>query len=173
MSPDPASPAPVSVDASMLEDYLNQHLLGSRPGVPAFRAAADTWKGTAQEPVLRALADEVEQNQRALVDLIRRLGFTVSATTRSVGALAVVAGRLNPVNAWRSRTSGWTQVQLDTLVGALAAQAEMWRVLVLAAPHVPGLEASEAERLLARVEDQIERLRGVTDQTLPGRLLRR
>ncbi|MCV7456602.1 hypothetical protein M3D02_007760 [Micrococcus luteus] len=35
-----------AVDEQMLEDFLNQHLLGSRSGVKAFRAADQTWAGT-------------------------------------------------------------------------------------------------------------------------------
>ena len=35
-----------AVDEPMLEDFLNQHLLGSRSGVKAFRAAEQTWAGT-------------------------------------------------------------------------------------------------------------------------------
>ena len=42
-----------AVDEQMLEDFLNQHLLGSRSGVKAFRAAEQTWAGTPQEAALR------------------------------------------------------------------------------------------------------------------------
>lgn len=162
-----------AVDTAILEDYLNQHLLGSSPGVPAFRAAADTWKGTPQEPVLRELAEGVERNQEHLEELIRRLGFSVSVTTRAAGAVAAVGGRLNPVNAIRSRESGWTQVELDVLVGALMSQSEMWRVLELLAPHVQAVDGAEAARMHARVLDQVDRLKQVTDETLAGRFLGR
>ena len=45
-----------AVDEQMLEDFLNQHLLGSRSGVKAFRAAEQTWAGTSQEAALRRLS---------------------------------------------------------------------------------------------------------------------
>lgn len=64
-----------AVDEQMLEDFLNQHLLGSRSGVKAFRAAEQTWAGTSQEAALRRLGDAVQDDQDRLEALIGELGL--------------------------------------------------------------------------------------------------
>lgn len=170
-SPSAAAPQPSGLDREMLEDYLNQHLLGSRPGVPAFRAAAQTWEGTPQEAVLTRLADGVEASQDHLEELISRLGFRTPVRDRAAGAVAAVGGRLNPVNAVRSQGSGWTQVELDVLTGALQGQSEMWRILVRLAPQVPGLDAADAQAHLERTREFIAEIQRVTDETLLRRFL--
>ncbi|MDX2340272.1 hypothetical protein AAG742_08515 [Micrococcus sp. 2A] len=171
-APQPAAaPQPSALDREMLEDYLNQHLLGSRPGVPAFRAAADTWEGTPQHAVLARLADGVEASQERLEEIIARLGFRTPVRDRAAGAVAAAGGRLNPVNAVRAKGSGWTQVELDVLTGALQGQSEMWRILERLAPHVPGLDAEEARGLLEQTREYLAEVQRVTDETLLRRFL--
>lgn len=160
-----------SLDEGMLEDYLNQHLLGSRPGVPSFRAAADTWKDTPHEAVLRGIADDVESSQRTLTSIITRLGFSTPVTHRAMGAIAAVGGRANPVNAVRSKGSGWTQVELEILTGALRAQSEMWRLLENLAPYHPGLDADEAHERYTATLAHVQELQQVIDATLLDRFL--
>ena len=94
--PEPTSAA---VDEEMLEDFLNQHLLGSRSGVKAFRAAEQTWAGTPQEAALRRIGDGVQEDQDRLEALIGELGLRTPLVDRAAGAAAEVGGRLNPVNA--------------------------------------------------------------------------
>lgn len=167
---DPA--APRRLDADMLEDYLNQHLLGARPGSASFRAAADTWKDTPQEAQLRALADDVDEDRERLERLIGELGFSVPLAQRAAGAAAEAAGRVNPVNMARTRGSGWTQVELDTLQGALQAKAAMWHVLAGLAPDVPGLDEAEMRALFERAQEQQRAVRRITESTLRERFLR-
>lgn len=174
MTQPPASPSASgrpALDRAMLEDYLNQHLLGSGPGVPAFRAAVDTWRGTPQEAELARIAQGVRQSQDRLRRLIRELGCRTPLAQRAARTVAAAGGRLNPVNALRSRGSGWTQVELDVLVGALAGQAEMWRTLEGLAPHVPGLDAAEMRRMLEHTLILQDGVRRVTDATALERFL--
>ena len=88
--PEPTSAA---VDEEMLEDFLNQHLLGSRSGVKAFRAAEQTWAGTPQEAALRRIGDGVQEDQDRLEALIGELGLRTPLVDRAAGAAAEVGGR--------------------------------------------------------------------------------
>ena len=143
-----------AVDEQMLEDFLNQHLLGSRSGVKAFRAAEQTWAGTSQEAALRRLGDAVQDDQDRLEALIGELGLRTPLVDRAAGAAAEVGGRLNPVNALRTRGSGWTQIELDLLQGMLQAKSAMWHVLEQLAPHLPAVDAAEMQALRQRAADQ-------------------
>lgn len=85
--------------------------------------------------------------------------------------VAAAGGRVNSVNALRSRGSGWAQVELDVLAGALEGQGEMWRILERLASRVPGLDAEEMRRMLEHTRSLQEGVRRVTDATLEDRFL--
>lgn len=155
----------------MLEDFLNQHLLGSRSGVKAFCAAEQTWAGTPQEAALRRLGDAVQDDQDRLEALIGELGLRTPLVDRAAGAAAEVGGRLNPVNALRTRGSGWTQVELDLLQGMLQAKLSMWRVLEQLAPHLPAVDAAEMRGLCEKTAEQRRGVERITSETLAGRFL--
>ena len=160
--------APV-LDRETLEDYLNQHLLGSRSGVKMFRTAADTWKDTPYADRLRGLADEIAQEQKDLEQMITGLGMKVSVMQEAVGKVAEAAGRLNPVNLNRSKGNGWTQVELDLLQGALQGKAAMWHVLTKLAEHAPDLDRSETDRLYRQAQDQQAEIQRISEETLATR----
>ncbi|MCO0633341.1 MULTISPECIES: hypothetical protein [Micrococcus] len=160
-----------AVDEQMLADFLNQHLLGSRSGVKAFRAAEQTWAGTPQEAALRRLGDAVQDDQDRLEALIGELGLRTPLVDRAAGAAAEVGGRLNPVNALRTRGSGWTQIELDLLQGMLQAKSAMWDVLEQLAPHLPAVDAAEMQALRQRTADQQREVQRITSATLEGRFL--
>ena len=166
--PEPTSAA---VDEEMLEDFLNQHLLGSRSGVKAFRAAAQTWDDTPQGADLTRLGDDVEQDQERLEALIRELGLTTPVPVKAAGVAAEAAGRVNPVNLMRSRGSGWTQVELDLLQGMLQAKSAMWHVLEQLAPHLLAVDAAEMHALRENAADQQREVQRITSATLEGRFL--
>ena len=160
-----------AVDEQMLEDFLNQHLLGSRSGVKAFRAAEQTWAGTPQEAALRRIGDGVQEDQDRLEALIGELGLRTPLVDRAAGAAAEVGGRLNPVNALRTRGSGWTQIELDLLQGMLQAKLAMWRVLEQLAPHLPAIDAEEMRGLCEKTAEQRRGVERITSATLEGRFL--
>lgn len=165
-------PTPAAVDREVLEDFLNQHLLGSRSGVKAIRAAAQTWADTPQEAALQRLADDVAQEQERLEALIGELGLSTSLPEKAMGLAAEAAGRVNPVNALRTRGSGWTQVELDLLQGMFQAKAAMWHVLEALAPHEPRIDAAEMRRLYEQAQEQQRRVQEIAEQTLAERFLR-
>lgn len=176
-----ADPTPVSgergaagdsaLDRETLEDYLNQHLLGSRSGVKMFRTAADTWEGTPYAQRLVKLAEDVAADQQSLEELIARLGMKTPALQEAAGQVAEVAGRLNPVNLTRSKGNGWTQVELDLLQGALQAKAAMWDALAELADHTSELDRAEMERLYKVAQDQQAEVQKISEETLSTRFL--
>ena len=160
------------IDDDTLSDYLVQHLLGSHSGLNMFRAAASTWKGTEHERALKDIAGQILEDQERLERLIREVGGRVPVSARAVGVAARVGGRLNPVNALRSRGSGWTQVELDLLQGALQGKAGMWHVLADLAPHDPRIDESEMRELDDAAQRQQAEVQRIAAAVLQEQFLR-
>lgn len=153
------------VSHETLSNYLNEHFLGSEGGVNAFRAAADTWKGTAHEAALLSLCRQVMADREDLGGLVKRLGYG-GHPLKAVFTHAVrLLGRVNPVNLLRRRHSGLAQVELDVLTGMLNAKLAMWDTLLLVAGKDPRLDTALLRDLKARATDQISQVRGVIEAT--------
>lgn len=149
------------INHSIYSNYLNEHLLGSEGGVNAFKAAADTWRGTEHEGAFKSLAQQVKADQDDLHRIIRDLGYD-HAPLRSALTIGVrLAGRINPVNLLRRRKAGMAQVELDTLTGLLRAKLSMWETLLLLHSRDPRLDAALLTDLQRRAEEQVNQVRDI------------
>lgn len=153
------------VSHQTLSNYLNEHFLGSEGGVNAFRAAADTWKGTAQEAALLSLCRQVMADREDLRGLIDRLGYGGHPLKIAFTHAVRLVGRVNPVNLLRQRQAGLAQVELDVLTGMLRAKLAMWETLLLVAAKDPRFDAALLRDLQARATDQINQVRGIIEAT--------
>lgn len=156
---------PTGLNRERLATYLDLHLTGADGGLDAFKAAADTWRGTPQEPALESLVDQVRADHHDLEDLLGRLGHHRNAARRVLGAGARAVGRVNPANALRAREGGASQVELDLLIGAVNAKLSMWELLLLMEDRDPALDLALLEDLRQRAESQIAQLKGIRDAT--------
>ena len=130
----------------------------SRPPTSAAAPAARSTRGGAETQFADERLEAVLVLRTPLVD-------------RAAGAAAEVGGRLNPVNALRTRGSAWTQVELDLLQGMLQAKLSMWRVLEQLAPHLPAVDAAEMRGLCEKTAEQRREVERITSATLEGRFL--
>lgn len=149
--------------------YLNQHLLASDAGMRAFEAAAHSWADTPYASVFSGISDELEVSRSQLIALIERLGYKVSRTRTVLSGAAEVAGRVNPLNPLRSTDSKGTQLELDSLVGAVRTQAMMWETLLALVDVDPRLDAAELSELVERCASQRNRVREVSAKTAAAR----
>lgn len=157
------------INHSIYSNYLNEHLLGSEGGVNAFKAAADTWRGTPHEGAFKSLARQVKADQDDLHRIIRSLGYD-HAPLRSALTIGVrLAGRINPVNLLRRRKVGMAQVELDTLTGMLRAKLSMWETLLLLQSRDPRLDAALLKDLQRRAEDQFNQVRDIIEASCEER----
>ena len=76
------------------------------------------------------------------------------------------------MNALRSRGSGWTQVELDLLQGALQGKAGMWHVLAELAPHDPRIDESEMRELYDAAQRQQAEVQRIAAAVLQEQFLR-
>ncbi|MGB9034711.1 MAG: hypothetical protein WCC45_09355 [Paeniglutamicibacter sp.] len=153
------------VSHQTLSNYLNQHLLGSEGGVNAFRAAADTWKGTAQEPMLLSLARQVMADQEDLQNMVHRLGYGGHPLKLTLSHAVRAVGRVNPVNLLRKRKAGLAQVELDVLIGMLNAKLAMWDTLQLVAGKDHRFDTALLDDLKVRANDQITQVKEIIEAT--------
>lgn len=154
-----------TLDGDRYAAYLNQHLVASDSGINAFRAAAQSWHDTPYEDVFATIADELEDSRAHLIALIERLGYSVSKARNLVSGAAEAAGRINPLNPTRSSDGRGTQMELDSLVGAVRTQAMMWETLEVLLTVDPRLDAAEIAELLERCRSQRDRVRRVSAET--------
>lgn len=153
------------VSHQTLSNYLNEHFLGSEGGVNAFRAAADTWKGTAQEAALLSLSRQVLTDQEDLRRMIDSLGYGGHPLKLSLTHVVRAVGRVNPVNLLRRRQAGLAQVELDVLIGMLNAKLAMWDTLLLAAGKDPRFDTALLGELKLRAVDQVNQVKGIIEAT--------
>ena len=77
-----------------LETYLRDHFAGSTGGLALAKRCRDSNVGTPYEPLLLALASEIDEDRQSLRAIMSRLGVAPSEVKSATGAIAEVVGRL-------------------------------------------------------------------------------
>lgn len=162
----------VELDHDKYAAYLNQHLFAADAGVQAFKAAADTWKGTEWESSFLQLHEELKDSHAKVKVLITDLGYEISTLRNVASGLAAVAGRLNPINLFRNEDGRATQVEFDALAGAVRAQQMMWDTLGVLSEIDDRLDAEFCRSMVERCEDQRGRILKINAATAHSRFTR-
>lgn len=146
------------MDHKLLSVYANNHLTGSSTGLAFFRRVAKQHAGTSRGAELTRLAEEIEQDQRSLRDIMARLGVEENKALTTLGWLGEKVGRLKP-NGYVVRRSPLADViELEGLRSAVGAKLAGWQVLRAAAAHDSRISKEQLETLIERAEDQSARL---------------
>ncbi len=159
----------MQLDHDKYAAYLNQHLVAADGGVESFKAAANTWAGTAWAEVFEQLYKEEQESHTKVKALIESLGYDISTARNAVAGLAAAAGRLNPLNPTRDRDGKMAQAELDALVTAIMGQQAMWETLTVLAEVDDRLDATDCASMVDRCEDQRRRVRRVSQETAKER----
>ena len=152
--------------------YLNDHLTGATGGLDLFRRAARGQRGTTTGAELSALTEAVREDRETLLALMRRLDVTVNRPMTLLGKVGERVGRLKP-NGYVVRRSPLADVvELEGLRDAVAAKTAGWQVLQVLAAHDDRIDRNEVDLLVARADDQADRLRRLhlarTEELLAG-----
>jgi hypothetical protein len=150
--------ATTQADPSLLGIYLNDHLAGATGGLELFRRALASHRGTAAEPVLERLAQEVEEDREALLRIMTSLGLPVRQYKVAAGWLAEKAGRAKPNGRLLSRSPLSSVVELEGLRLGVLGKAALWRLLRALADRDSRLHAAELDRLAERADRQAAEL---------------
>ena len=145
-------------DGRLLGIYLNDHLAGATVGLELARRARRNNSGSDFGRFLEALERELEEDKRALEQVIERLGFRASAAKRAVAIVAERAGRLKPNGQITGYSPLSRVLELEGLTIGVAGKRSLWRNLRDGAGVDDRLVGIDLDRLLERAESQLERL---------------
>jgi len=156
-APSPTRMEPVAIER-LLSIYLNDHLAGSTIGVELAKRVAGNNKGTPLGDALDALAQEIEEDRRALEAIMTALGVRRNPFKEKLAWAAEKGGRLK----FNGRLVGYSDlsrlVELEALSLGVEGKLSLWRSLKVIAPTTDGLSEPELDRLIKRAEDQRDRL---------------
>jgi hypothetical protein len=136
--------------------YLNDHLAGSVSAIELVDHLIETYKGKSLEPFFTNLRNEIDADQRALQDLIKKLGVKESAV-RKAGAW--VAEKLARMKVRVSDSEKDQMGLLDALEGLLlgiTGKGALWSALEEASENVAQLRGLDYARLQQRAREQCD-----------------
>lgn len=146
-------------DRSLLAIYLNDHLAGSLVVSELAKRAAASNRGTRYGPFLDALAGDIEEDRRSLLEIMRSLGAGVDRLKLAGGWAAEKLGRLKLNGRLRGYSPLSRVVELEVLILGVRGKLGLWQALELLEPELPGLQKDVGlEDLIARAEGQLEEL---------------
>lgn len=145
------------MNQDLLATYLNDHLTAATAGVELIRRAAGNHDGERGAELAR-LADETAADREALRGIMQRLDVPESAVKKAAGWLGEKAGRLKPNDHLLTRSPLSDVLEVEMMRTGTAARICGFQVLRAVAVEEPRLDREELERLIARADDQAERL---------------
>ena len=134
--------------------YLNDHLAGATAGCRRFARAERTHRGTPSGPVLARVRQEVQQDRRALLRLMRTAGVHRRWSLLVAARAAEALGALKPNGRAVHRSPLTRVVELEALTLAVAGKAAGWAALLELARHDGRWSSAELTGLLERARDQ-------------------
>lgn len=141
---------------TLLSIYLNDHLAGSVAGVELARRARASNEGTELGRVLEEICAEIEADQRALREVMDRLGVVPSKVKPHAAWAAEKLGRLKPNGQLRGYSPLSRVVELEGLCAGVAGKRQLWTAL--RRTFGDDLGGLDFDGLVARADAQYERL---------------
>lgn len=137
-------------DPELLRIYLNDHLAGSAAGVRLARRLA---KAQPDHDALLEVAEEIEQDQASLLEIMDTLGVRVSRYKVVLGAVAARVGGLKLNGRFLRRSPLSTLLELEALHLGVLGKESGWRT-VRTAVGGPMVGSVDLDDLLARADRQ-------------------
>lgn len=133
--------------------YLQDHYAGAVAGAELAKRSLSSNRGGPFEAFLRGLSKDIDEDRRALEDVMRRLGVPTSTVKNSLGWAAEKVGRLK----LNGRISGYSPLsrleEFEALAAGVRTKGSLWRTLLRLSPKE--LEGVDVDALLKRAEQQV------------------
>jgi hypothetical protein len=157
----PASPSPRGDgdwSRRRLRIYLSDHRGGAAGGLALARRSAARNRGTPLGVELAHIAEEIEQDVRALDHVAELLAVRTSALKRAAGAIGERIARLKPNGELRGYSPLSRLLEIEGLLAGIDAKRSLWRALAATNDH--GLQDAgvDLDELASRAKDQRRRL---------------
>jgi hypothetical protein len=141
-----------------LSIYLNDHLAAATAGVELARRTAQSNRSTTYGPVLHALAQEIEEDRRTLLEIMDRLSVRPHRLKVAVLWGAEKAGRLK-LNGELLRYSPLSRLEeIEGLAVGVEGKLALWQTLRQTHGEDERLREIDLEDLVKRARSQRRRL---------------
>ena len=137
--------------------YLNDHLAGATAGANLGRRAAGNNRSTPYGDTLAAIAEEIEEDRDALLDVMERLSVREDPVKVAVGWGVEKASRLKP-NGGLGYTPLSRLEELEALLLGVTGKLGLWQALRRTHGADPRLSGVDLQALAARARSQRRRL---------------
>jgi len=143
--------------------YLNDHYAGSTAGVELAKRAAKNNRGNAEfGPPLTRLASEIDEDRKTLEQIMDRLDVSEDRIKTTLFWVGEKLGRLK-LNGELLQFSPLSRVvELEGLITGVSGKLSLWKTLLELAPQDGRFDTGELNGLVARAEDQLERLHALS-----------
>lgn len=142
----------------LLAIYLNDHLAGATAGLELARRALRENGENDYGRFLATLAEEIDQDRRTLIEVMERLAIPRSKVKVSAGWALEKVGRLKLNGRVRGYSPLSRLIELEGLAGGIEGKRAMWLALLHTRAGDERLEDFALDALVARAEDQRQRL---------------
>ncbi len=139
-----------------LKIYLNDHLMGSTTGVELVRRIADGHEGEELGTFAAALAEEIEADRDALLDIMRTLDASRDQVKVAAGWIAEKVGRLKLNGELRGSSPLSPVVELEGLSMGIEGKRSLWVALAETEAVAALVGAERLRTLIERAERQRE-----------------
>ena len=151
-----ASPA---LHARRLSTYLNDHLAVATSGVEVSKRTLSSNEGTAYEPLLRRVCDDLHADRRLMTEVMRSLEVDEDPVKKGVAWLGEKVGRFKINDSLTGYSPLSRAVELEALMVVTGILRNTWATLdeVLGDdPRVPDVSTARrrAERNLRDLDEQ-------------------
>jgi hypothetical protein len=146
-----------------LDIYLSDHLAGATVGVELSRRAAKGNRGTPDGVILKRLHQEIVEDRRTLLAVVRALGADVSPAKPALAWIAEKAARLKLNGQLLGYSPLSRLIELEGLEAGVAGKRSLWQALARAFPDDARLAGFDLDALIARAEQQLQ---GIHEQRL-------
>jgi hypothetical protein len=144
--------------ARYLPIYLNDHLTGATIGVELVKRARSENKGTELGSFLAELCNELVEDRRALMSLMRDLGIAPSRAKIAAGWIAEKLGRLKLNGEVKEYSPLSRLLELEGLTSGVEGKLGMWLALQEIRDQDERLQSAPLDDLIARARSQSARL---------------
>ena len=163
---------PESIDRTLLQTYLSDHLTGATGGRSRAQKMAEWYASSDIGPELARFAAQLDAEHDHLSDLIDRLGLTQPLPKQLLARVGELAGRLKAIGRVLTGSPMTPLLELELLRSAVNGKQGLWETLVVYGPEL-GLDPDRYRDLAeqARAQERtLEELHGKVrgDALRPG-----
>ena len=144
--------------SKILAVYLNDHLAGATGGVDLARRIEEEARGTAAEPFVAGLADDIDSDRSTLQDLMNYLRVEQQPVKQAVGWAAEKLSRLKTNRSVAGTPELALLMSLEALSSGVEGKRGLWQSLLAVADLDPSFAGLDLDICLKRAIDQTERI---------------